>query len=73
MGLETLFVQLSAIFAEIEYRFFSNRGITIIRVTFCRLSNIVKRFLRICSDLETLIKNLFLRSYPPIPTMFQVS
>ena len=62
MGVDTLFVQLSAILVEIwrkvDYSVMAALiCIKMIRGTFCQLVNIAHRFLRIISNLETPIRS----------------
>ena len=64
MGVDTLFVQLSSLLTEIwPTNEFSVMAalicIKIVRGTFCQLVNIANRFLRIFSNLETLIRFIF--------------
>ena len=75
MGVDTLFVQLSALLTEIwPTNEFSVMAalicIKIVRGTFCQLVNIANRFLRIFSYLETLIRFIFPggAGYPYLPT-----
>ena len=75
MGVDTLFVQLSALLTEIwPTNEFSVMAalicIKIVRGTFCQLVNIANRFLRIFSNLETLIRFIFPggAGYPYLPT-----
>ena len=75
MGVDTLFVQLSSLLTEIwPTNEFSVMAalicIQIVRGTFCQLVNIANRFLRIFSNLETLIRFIFPggAGYPYLPT-----
>ena len=75
MGVNTLFVQLSSLLTEIcPTNEFSVMAalicIQIVRGTFCQLVNIANRFLRIFSNLETLIRFIFPggAGYPYLPT-----
>ena len=75
MGVDTLFVQLSSLLTEIwPTNEFSVMAalicLKIVRGTFCQLVNIANRFLRIFSNLETLIRFIFPggAGYPYRPT-----
>ena len=75
MGVDTLFVQLSSFLTEIwptnELSVMAALiCIKIVRGTFCQLVNIANRFLRIFSNLETLIRFIFPggAGYPYLPT-----
>ena len=75
MGVDTLFVQLLSLLTEIwPTNEFSVMAalicIQIVRGTFCQLVNMANRFLRIFSNLETLIRFIFPggAGYPYLPT-----
>ena len=75
MGVDILFVQLSSLLTDIwPTNEFSVMAALIciknVRGTFCQLVNIANRFLRIFSNLETLIRFIFPggAGYPYLPT-----
>ena len=75
MGVDILFVQLSSLLTDIlPTNDFSVMAALIciknVRGTFCQLVNIANRFLRIFSNLETLIRFIFPggAGYPYLPT-----
>ena len=80
MGVDTLFVQLSSLLTEIwptnEFSIMAALiCIKIVRGTFFQLFNIANRFLRIFSNLETLIRFIFPggAGYPYLPTHMKIS